>query len=320
MPCLRSNRRPRGFVLVAVLWVIAALALLVAAAVYAVRIDTRQAFVTLTSARAEALLDGALTLAAAELAANPQAMPTAPTVREYTLEGERIQVDILRTAGFISLNSAPPELLQKLFQHGAGLDEATSRQLAACVVDWRDADDTPQPDGAEAADYLAAGLPPPRNGEFLDEADLAQVLGITADVHDRIRPLLIAEAGSGAGGVNAYAAEAPVLTVLADGNAAQVARLLEVRERFRDRANVDEALTAFNNVSPPLAFNLPWVHPRFRLRAHWQAPSENGAPQVRWLRVAEVAIQNNPQNTGDPPWQWFNIVALQREPAPAAPE
>lgn len=320
MPCQRSNRRPRGFVLIAVLWVSAALALLVAAAVYAVRIDTRQGFAALQSARAQALLDGALTLAAAELAADAQQLPLAPTVREYTLEGERIQVDILRTAAFISLNSAPPELLQKLFQHGAGLDEATARQLAARVIDWRDADDTPQPGGAEAAEYLAAGLAPPRNGEFLDEADLAQVLGITADVHDKIRPLLIADAGGGGGGVNAYAAEAPVLTVLADGNHAQVARLLAVRERFRDRANVDEALTAFNNVSPPLAFNQPWVHPRFRLRAHWQAPPGDGAPAVRWLRVAEVAILNNPQNSGGAPWQWQNIAALQREPAPDAPQ
>jgi general secretion pathway protein K len=91
------------------------------------------------------------------------------------------------TSGLIDLNRASRETLEKLFS-GSGERAA---QLAAAVVDFRDADDAPVRDGAETAEYRGAGLKHgPKNAAFSTIDELDQVLGITPDIFARIRPLV----------------------------------------------------------------------------------------------------------------------------------
>jgi hypothetical protein len=62
---------------------------------------------------------------------------------------------------------------------GAGFSADTALSIAARVIGWRDADDVAGPEGAEEADYHAAGLHyGPRNAPFQSVEELRQVLGM----------------------------------------------------------------------------------------------------------------------------------------------
>ncbi|WP_417492609.1 hypothetical protein [Maricaulis sp.] len=87
-------------------------------------------------------------------------------------------------SGRLDINAASPLLLRLVFD-AAGAADADA--LAAALADWRDGDDLRANRGAEGAEYEALGLAPPANRPFRDEAELAQVLGITDAVLDCIR-------------------------------------------------------------------------------------------------------------------------------------
>jgi len=79
-------------------------------------------------------------------------------------------------SGRLDINAASP-LLLRLVLDAAGAADADA--LAAAISDWRDGDDLRGNRGAERAEYEALGLAPPANRPFRDEAELAQVLGMT---------------------------------------------------------------------------------------------------------------------------------------------
>jgi general secretion pathway protein K len=63
--------------------------------------------------------------------------------------------------------------------------------LADAVLDWRDADDLPQPHGAEIGEYRAAGLSyGPRNAPFQTDSEVQQVLGMNYEIYRRIEPAI----------------------------------------------------------------------------------------------------------------------------------
>ena len=60
------------------------------------------------------------------------------------------------------------------------LDEPSAARLVDAIGDWKDADDLRRPNGAEAADYQAAGSPYlPANALFETVPELQRVLGMT---------------------------------------------------------------------------------------------------------------------------------------------
>jgi type II secretory pathway component PulK len=86
--------------------------------------------------------------------------------------------------GKLSLSSAPEALLEGFFAAWSG-DSTRGRELAAVVKDWRDPDDVPETQGAEAASYLDRGYSP-RNGP-LSIADAGLLKGISPeDFRDRL--------------------------------------------------------------------------------------------------------------------------------------
>src|SRR5690606_37495032 len=76
---------------------------------------------------------------------------------ECHLGSDRISIVISDEAGRIDLNTADVELINLLLM-GLGLEKERSLQLAAAVLDFRDADDERHPGGAEAEDYRSLGL------------------------------------------------------------------------------------------------------------------------------------------------------------------
>jgi general secretion pathway protein K len=116
---------------------------------------------------------------------------------EFEFEGALVHVEITDETGKIDINSADDTMLTSLFIT-VGLDEQQAVSIAEAILDWRDPDDLTRPQGAEAAQYSAAGLPyGPRNGRFQTVAEVQQVLGMNYELYRKIEPAITIYSGSG---------------------------------------------------------------------------------------------------------------------------
>lgn len=234
-PCADSNRRSRGLALIAVLWMVAALTLLVTSVLAVSRASTQSAQNHSALVQAAAVGDAAIQLALVEWRHKPPT-PVQRIQGNYRFDGLSIAIALTPASGYINLNSASPGLLHDLLHRAGGLDSATAEVLAQRIVDWRDADTVTLDGSSELAPYLAAGLAVrPRNGSFLSAEDLLQVAGIGLDLFARIEPLITVW-GSGSG-VDLRSAPEGVLAVLARGDQGLVAML--ARQQEQDGATLD---------------------------------------------------------------------------------
>jgi len=183
-----------GFVLIAVLWILAALAGLIGAYVaYAVTMAQSSDFY-LRRIGADAALSGALELAVYDLMRmEPQRRPP-EGVLDYRIGDNRAQVRYASEAQRLDLNRASLDSLTSLFVE-AGRGGAFSEKYAQRVVAWRQKSGGP---GAAMEDlsYRAAGAAyMPRHGSFQSVEELWDVLDIPPDVVVRITPFVTVYGG-----------------------------------------------------------------------------------------------------------------------------
>lgn len=215
--------RDRGFVLVATLWLLAALATLVS--IWAVYM--RDAAVT-GSLREDELRIEAAERSAVELTAlriggfAPGEAPPLGAFR-FALRDARIDVAFVAESARNDLNGAPEAMLAKLFAAlGANADEAGA--IAANVVAWRKG----AGDGAEDDAYRAAGRSyAPRRAPFQDVLELSLVLGVTPELMRRALPYLTVNNPSGQ--IDVRAADPVVLAALPNLDPERAASLLAAR-------------------------------------------------------------------------------------------
>src|SRR5262245_56371080 len=124
-----------GFIVIAVLWMLAALAALVA--IYAVYvIDTATVFGAHDDRlRAEGLTTAALELTAARLTANTGPRPSHGRF-ELRLGQAKLAVEFSSEAARIDLNAAPRELLSGLFS-ALGTAHEAADNYAQRIIAWR---------------------------------------------------------------------------------------------------------------------------------------------------------------------------------------
>lgn len=239
--------RRRGLALVAVLWAVAALMITATGLLYAVRSELRSVASFREMATAGALAEGGIVLAARELAA---AQKLDRLIRsEIAFEQVTIAIRVVPLTGLIDLNTAAEPLLTALIEV-AGVDRGRAAQLAQRIIDWRDADDQPQPDGAEDAAYAAAGSAfRTRGGPFSSTEDLLQVLGVDFDLYERLRSLVTVHM-RGNGRVDPMAAPRDVLRVLAGGNEQIASQYAGARETSGALADTTGFPAAFIARSP----------------------------------------------------------------------
>lgn len=212
-----------GIALVLVLWIIALLT------VMALGLTTTQ---RTESALTQNQLDGARFRAAAEAAINltslnllSTSLETVPSEavlvpdgvpRTLTFDGIELSVTLYNEASRLNLNSVTQDQLATLIelaQGDDGFDQAQRDALADAILDWRDADDLTQLNGAEDGDYDAAGLPyGARDEPFQSVEELRQVLGMTRALYQRLAPDLSVDNDSGR--VDQQFASAPVIAAL----------------------------------------------------------------------------------------------------------
>jgi general secretion pathway protein K len=109
---------------------------------------------------------------------------------EFDFDTAHIHVELLDESGKIDINTSDPQTLQALFE-SVGVDLTTAEQLTDALQDFRDPDDVPLPNGAEADAYKAAGLSyGPRNQPFTSVAEVQQVLGMNYELYRKIEPAI----------------------------------------------------------------------------------------------------------------------------------
>jgi general secretion pathway protein K len=199
MSTLRRNfarvHRSDGFIVVAVLWIIGALATL--ASIYALYVANSTVALAAHDDRiqAEALTKAAVELAVYQLSAQAPPDTVLPTrgAFSFRMGGANVLVDFRSEAGRIDLNAAPKELLSGLLRTlGARPDFADT--YADRIIGWRSipADNT----DLEAPLYRAAGLNYlPREGPFAHVGELWLVLGLPPALVERAMPYVTIYSG-----------------------------------------------------------------------------------------------------------------------------
>lgn len=278
----RASTPQRGIALVLVLWVLALLSLIVAGFLTMTKSETDMVRARIVQAEAMALSDGAVhwtieRLTLRVFSDDPvwSSIPVDGSPVRIDLPGGRAVVRIYDVAGLLDINAANPDLLRGLMM-ALGVPPQDAETLADRIVDYRDTDDTPLPFGAEAADYLAAGLSlGPRNGPFMNTDELRQVIGMPIDLARTLDPYITVD--SGARGIDPDAAPPLLLAAVPGLSRADVETILTMRGR-------DEEFSGIQRTRNP---NLvPSSSSTFRIIA--DARTDSGG---RFLRDAVIQLR-----------------------------
>ena len=208
-----------GMALIAVLWIVAALSVMVIGVTQTVRQQITVTGTQREQIEGQALGEAAVALVLQQLQAAP-APPRGIVTLDVSYAGRDLPVQLAPLNGLISLGGAAPELLAALFQVAGGLPAGPAQALAVSVVAWREG----------RADVNAGAKPAPTNQPRQFEAveDLMLIPGIDYGLYARVAPLVSADL-RGSSRVNPAAAPAGVLAVLAQGNSGAVQQYLNQR-------------------------------------------------------------------------------------------
>ena len=177
-----------GFIVVAVLWILAALATL--ASIFSMYvINTAIAFAVHDERlQAEGLARAAIELSVYQVAVNPQAPPARGSFL-FRIGNAEVNAEFRAETARIDLNAAPKALLAGLFAT-LGAQRSAADYYADRIIGWR----APPPEGSRAEEaglYRAAGLPyGPRGAPFPHTGELALVHGIPDLMLERALPFL----------------------------------------------------------------------------------------------------------------------------------
>ena len=119
-------------------------------------------------------------------------------------------------------------LLRNLFAHRRRRRPRHDAHIVDAIRDWRDPDDLTRPNGAEEADYRAAGLKyKPANAPFETVTELARVMWVTPGIYAHVADSLTVH--SRQPGINAATASRTVLLALPNATAEVVDAYLQQR-------------------------------------------------------------------------------------------
>lgn len=208
-----------GFILVAVLWIIAALAAL--AAIFSVFVANTAVSLSVNdnAIQSEALVLASLELTAYQVSAPPKQtgqpgqppeqagrdpdVPPPPTRGDFSFRLGRanVAVSFLPERARIDLNSASPQFVASFFA-GLGVQPQQAEEYVERIDNWISA---PQPkstfvsgDNSEEALYRAAGRSyAPRGAPFAHIDELSLVLDLPSALIERMKPFVTVYSGTG---------------------------------------------------------------------------------------------------------------------------
>jgi general secretion pathway protein K len=233
---LRRTDRNDGFIIVAVLWILAALATL--ASIIAVYVINAATAFTVHDERvqAEALTRASIELSLYNIVRNAEAPPTRGSFA-FRMGTANVAAEFNSEMARIDLNGAPKALLAGLFA-GLGAPGQAADSYADRIIGWRS---TPAPDAPdESALYRSAGLPySPRGAPFQHVAELGLVMGIPEVLLERAMPYFTVYSGQSQ--INIMDAAPQVLAALPGMSPGLLNEIL-VRRAQRDQQTAEQLL------------------------------------------------------------------------------
>lgn len=227
-----NNRRDSGFVIIAVLWMLAALSSL--ASIYAVYvIDLSVSMVSVERRlQAEALAMGAIELTAyRQLAVAPNLRATHGSFN-FRLNGAGIEVAFVSEAGRIDLNVAPKPLLSGLFTV-LGASRQDAEVFAEHIVRWRSSSGGGR-EGKRALNRSAGDPIIARNAPFPHTHELTLVPDLPPALVKALLPLVTVH--SGRAQINVLEASPEVLAAVPGMTSERLAWLLDQRRLLSNTA------------------------------------------------------------------------------------
>ena len=203
----------RGVALIAVLWLVAAMGLIITGLVQAVRSEARTTGLQRQALVANGLADAAILLALQSMHAQKGVLPKSIQVMPVQFEGRMSKVSVQPLNGLIDINNASVVLLSDLYRHAGGMNPDSAQALAQATVEFRQTKSTKG--RAQGFDAIE---------------DLLGVSGMTYELYAKINHLITADLKTGSGRVNPLVAPAGVLQVLTDGDVARAAVLAAQRD------------------------------------------------------------------------------------------
>ena len=261
----------RGMVLIAVLWMVAALSVIVMGVSRSVREESRVVSRARQSVEALALGDAAIQIVLQSMASKTVLVGRMDKI-EVLYRGVPMTVQVMPLNGLIDINGASLQLLSRLYAIAGGLTVEGAEALAQATVTARERKDS-------------------RGGAVRFEAveDLLQVPGIDYSLYARLSGLVTADLRGG-GKVNPLAASLGVLTVLAGGNASVASRIAADREAGLEGIDTTALDTGFTDNTTVR---------RFLVEA--RIPMVDGV----WFRISRSVDLGSPTRSGVP-WHTFS--------------
>ena len=260
-------RPRRGVALIAALWLVVAIAAV--ALQFSMEAHERRLVGILASERGiqRAAALGALALTQAKLEYALRVAPTGTNVQRLAASDPWLDVDSLYSGPVdvdsmqvdvqardlgekLNVNQLTENQLQTFFSFVLG-DYAKSTQLAQSILDWRDADSIPRPNGAERDGYIKAKmLALPTNGPFREIEELSNVMGMTPEIYAKVVPYLTTH---GAGLVNINTAPIPVLRALPGMTDATINMIVQQRSQGRRINGIGDIISSGRNLAGMLS-------------------------------------------------------------------
>lgn len=279
-----SLRAQRGIALILALWLTVMLTVIASGFAFSMRSEALAARNMISMAQARAAANGAIERTVFELSriATPDTWKRDGVAHDWKDGDVAITASATDESALIDINAANEVLLRSLFINVGGADPDLAAHITDAIQDWRDADDLKRPNGAEEADYRAAGLKyKPSNGPFETVTELARVMGVTPAIYARVADGLTVH--SGQAGINPLTASRQVLLALPNATPENVDAYLTARAA---------ALKANQPVPPfpPAQAFTAGAGPRWRVRAVATMPDG-----VTFAREAVVSPSGDPR-------------------------
>lgn len=254
MKSLGTNQR--GMALLAVLWMVAAMGLIVTGIVQSVRMEAKTAGSHRQVVTANATADAFILLALQKIQSNPVRPGVNPQNLLVQFEEHVGTVTVLPLNGLIDINSASVNLLAQMYRHAGGLSPQEAQAMAQATRETHELKN-------------AKGVK--QNFDAIE--DLLRVPNMTYDLYAKLIGLVTADLRNGGGRVNPHAAPLGVLQILTGGDLARATVMASQRDA--DANTMDTSFLEPEYIAMAASNNL-------RLQTQVQLPG-GGALQKDWL-------------------------------------
>lgn len=211
-----------GMALVMVLWLVAAMSLLVASVVYVARMDVQQLQFGQQQAKVGAIADKAMRLTMRQFVldvADNGSLRHIAQQYDFRVQDTKVEVGIHSASGLVHLGSITPEFLLAVLQYGVGFDEQKIEALKLLLDK-----------GFALAEVAEGELELPNRFRVIE--DLLLIPGVSLDVFEKLKDYFYV-GQLGAPGVNPAAAPRELLSVLAAGEDGVVEEFMSLRASAR---------------------------------------------------------------------------------------